>query len=135
MNSQIRILIVDDYPAVRMDLHTVLELMEGVQVVGETATGQEAFRLAETTRPDIILIDLDMDRHQPAYQNGCDIISRMRVLAPQARIIALSNEGGPAIWQPALSAGADAAFVKGLETDRFLDQIRYFLGKKSKGKM
>lgn len=135
MNSQIRIMIVDDYPAVRIDLRTVLELVDGVQVVGETATGTEAFQLARTTQPDIILIDLEMDRHQPSYESGCDIIRRMRTLAPQAVIYALSTEGGLTIEQSVLSAGADAAFVKGLETDRFLDQIRHFLVKKTKGKM
>ncbi len=56
----INILIVDDRAVVRTELRNVLELAGTVRVVGEAANGWDALRQAETLKPDIVLMDLEM---------------------------------------------------------------------------
>ncbi|MHB8869951.1 MAG: response regulator, partial [Thermoleophilia bacterium] len=58
--QQVGILLVDDSATVRRELRTLLELLEGVEVVGEAADGAEGLRLAAALRPDVILLDLEM---------------------------------------------------------------------------
>lgn len=55
-----KVLIADDEPLARALLRTLLEELPGVTVVGEAADGAEAEALAETTRPDLAFLDIDM---------------------------------------------------------------------------
>lgn len=54
----INVLLVDDHPVVRSGLRAVLDSQDGVQVVGEAATGEEALALTVHLRPDVVLCDL-----------------------------------------------------------------------------
>ena len=54
----IRILLADDHGVVRKGLRFLLERQQGMEVVGEAADGREAVRLAETTNPDIVIMDV-----------------------------------------------------------------------------
>lgn len=57
--SEIRIVIVDDEPIIRMDLKEILE-SKGYQVVGEAADGFDAVELCRTHVPDLVLLDIKM---------------------------------------------------------------------------
>ena len=57
--SEIRIVIVDDEPIIRMDLREILE-SKGYQVVGEAADGFDAVELCRTHEPDLVLLDIKM---------------------------------------------------------------------------
>lgn len=57
--SQIRLVIADDEPIIRMDLKSLLEEM-GHMVVGEAADGQKALELARSLKPDVVLMDIKM---------------------------------------------------------------------------
>lgn len=57
----IRVLVVDDDPDVRIVLTAMLTSRDGWEVVGEAADGAEVLALAETLRPDVVLLDLAMD--------------------------------------------------------------------------
>ena len=57
--SEIRIVIVDDEPIIRMDLKEILE-SRGYQVVGEAADGFDAVELCRTHVPDLVLLDIKM---------------------------------------------------------------------------
>ena len=52
----INLLLVDDHPVVRSGLRAVLDSQDGVQVVGEAATGEEALALTVHLRPDVVLL-------------------------------------------------------------------------------
>ncbi|MEI2688630.1 MAG: response regulator transcription factor [Anaerolineae bacterium] len=60
MASSIRILLVDDHPALRMGLRIVLEQAPGVQVVAEAGSGQEALALIQALRPDVAVLDCQL---------------------------------------------------------------------------
>ena len=118
-----RVMIIDDYPVVAADLRTMLELVEGVEVVGDIASSLQTLHLAAGAQPDIILLDLDMDRRKSPQPDSREVVRSVKACWPEAAIYGLSAADD----RSALPAGVTAAFVKGLETERLIDRIRNFI--------
>jgi len=117
-----RVMIIDDYPTVAADLRTMLELVEGVEVVGQCASNLSTLNLAEGTQPDVVILDLDVDRRKSPLSEGQAVVSKISGQWPGAAIYLLST----AETRSDLPAGITAAFVKGNDTERLLDCIRNF---------
>jgi DNA-binding NarL/FixJ family response regulator len=67
----VSVLIVDDHPSFRASARTLLEL-EGFEVVGEAADGASGLDLAETLRPELVLLDIALPD-----TNGFDVAERL----------------------------------------------------------
>lgn len=78
------ILIVDDDPDVRLAVRTVCEL-EGFEVVGEAADGNEAIAMVQTLSPQVVVLDYMMPN-----MNGELAAGVIRAVAPDSRILAFS---------------------------------------------
>jgi len=128
MNAKTRILIVDDSPAVRDDLRTLLDLLENVEVVGEAASRADALQKAGDIQPDLVLMDLELSRPCACRveMDGCTAIRQLKTALPALRIFALTVHGYPAAEQSARAAGADRFFVKGRDLERLLNEIEQF---------
>jgi len=81
----LRVLLADDHALVREGVRHVLESVRGIEVVGEAEDGATALALAASLAPDIVVLDLSM----PAL-SGLEVLSRLRVQAPSARVLVLS---------------------------------------------
>ncbi len=114
-----RVLIVDDIPQVRHELHTLLHLSGCVQVIGEAADGVEAIRLARQLEPDVVLLDLEMP-----VLDGYGAALQIKAQLPLCRIIALSIHEDLASRQKAQQAGVDVFIPKGTGSRELLDAIR-----------
>jgi DNA-binding NarL/FixJ family response regulator len=67
--TTIRVLIVDDHAIVRKGVHALLKQVEDIDVIGEASDGREAVILANSLKPDVVLMDLVMPRMAlPPYQ-------------------------------------------------------------------
>ena len=73
MAEPIRVLVVDDHAVVRAGLRGLLELQDGIEVVGDAENGAEGIEAAARMRPDVVLMDLVMP--------GLDGVSAMRPCA------------------------------------------------------
>ncbi|BCB76738.1 response regulator transcription factor [Phytohabitans flavus] len=73
MTEPITVLLADDHPLFRKGLRALLETMPGIEVVGEAADGNEVVRLAQSLRPRLVLLDLQMP--------GADGLTAIRRLA------------------------------------------------------
>ncbi len=98
--AKIRILLVDDHFIVRTGLVSLLSTEPNLAVVGEAADGEEALKLFESLRPDLVLMDLRLPD-----TSGHEVAERIRRLAPDARILMLSGYEGDADIHAALEAG------------------------------
>ncbi len=103
-----RVLIVDDVPEVRQDLHLLLQLTGEVQVVGEASNGVEAINQVEALRPDVVVMDLEMP-----VMDGYAAARRIKAVFPVCRVIALTIHDSEAERQQARQAGMTDVVVKG----------------------
>jgi DNA-binding NarL/FixJ family response regulator len=111
----IRVLLADDQRVVREGLGTLLGLLDGIELVGTAADGEEAVALAERFDPDVVLMDLRMPR-----VDGIEAIRRLSERGERPRAIALTTYADDASVLGALRAGARGYLTK----DAGADQIR-----------
>lgn len=119
MTALIRVLVADDHYIVRQGLATLLVPRNGMQVVGEAATGAEAVELALTLRPDVILMDMIMPE-----LDGAAAIARIKAQNPAARILVLTSFGEREKVAAALQAGAAGYLLKDSSPDDLFAAIR-----------
>lgn len=114
----LRVLIVDDVPQVRQELRGLLQLTGELNVVGEAANGWEAVTQAESLRPDVVVIDLEMP-----VLDGYEATRRIKALYSTCRVIALTIHAGEVERRKAFQAGADVFVVKGAPLETLVEAI------------
>ena len=117
--ESIRVLVVEDHHVVRQGLVALLNVVEGLEVVGEAADGVEAIAQYRKHQPDIALIDLRLPR-----LSGVEVIERIRMETPNARFIVLTTYDGDEDIYRALQAGARAYLLKGMTSEELIAAIR-----------
>jgi DNA-binding NarL/FixJ family response regulator len=115
----IRVLIVEDHNVVRQGLVALINLAEGIQVVGEAGDGVEAIAQFRKLQPDVTLVDLRLPK-----LGGVDVIQRVRSETPQARFVVLTTYDGDEDIYRALKSGAKAYLLKGMTSDELITTIR-----------
>ena len=115
----IRVLVADDHPVVRHGLCTMLEIEDDIVVVGRAADGEEAVAQARETRPDIILLDVQMPN-----VDGIEALRRIRAEDPEARVIVLTTYRDEDYVFPSLQAGARGYLLKDASREELADAIR-----------
>jgi len=115
----IRVMLVDDHQMVRNGLATFLLVHDDLELVGEASDGEEALRVFEEARPDIVLMDLKMPR-----MDGVEATRRLLERVPEAHIIALTSFEDETLVQKALEAGASGYLLKDIGADDLADAIR-----------
>ncbi len=105
--SSIRILVVDDYEGWRRQACLLLQAYPELQVICEASDGSEAVQKAEELRPDLILLDIGLPK-----LNGLEAARQIRKLAPESKILFLTQESSADVVQEALSLGALGYVVK-----------------------
>lgn len=117
--TPIRILVVEDHQIVRQGLVALLNVVDGVEVVGEAADGLDAVQQFEARHPDVTLIDLRLPK-----MSGVEVIQRIRTDHSQARFIVLTTFDGDEDIYRALQAGARAYLLKGMTVEVLISTIR-----------
>ena len=106
-NNDIRVLVVDDHAVVREGIRSVLERQPGFAVVGEAADGLAAVRLAMTTTPDVVVLDVSMPG-----ASGLKAAAELRQQVPEARVLILSMYDNTEYALEAVRAGASGYLLK-----------------------
>ncbi len=103
----IRVLLVDDHPIVRAGIRNLLKEEVGIQLVGETGSGQEALSLAADLAPDILILDMELSDIK-----GMDVAQHLVESGSSARILALSSFDDTEYIRGMLAVGAQGYLIK-----------------------
>lgn len=119
MPDPIRVLLVDDHPIVRSGLCAALEHDGSVQVVGEAASGEAALDTLEATRPDVVLMDLNLGNGI----DGAEATRRLTQSSNPPRVLILTAYESEADILRAIEAGATGYLLKDAEPAQLLAAI------------
>jgi len=119
--TKINIIIVDDNKEFRNLLNEYMLLQEDIVVTGIAEDGEEALKLIEDKKPDLVVLDMIMPN-----LDGLGVLERLNTmdLNPMPRIIVLSAVGHDKITQRTMSLGADYYIIKPFEMEVLAERIR-----------
>ena len=106
-SSTVRILLVEDFEPFRILIRAILEQKPGLHIIAEVSDGLDAVQKAVELKPHLILLDIGLP-----FLSGFDAARLIRKLAPDSRILFVSQEFSPLIVQEALSLGASGYVFK-----------------------
>jgi DNA-binding NarL/FixJ family response regulator len=114
----IRVLLVDDQVLMRRGLRKLLEVEDGIEVVGEAADGVEALRLVPETGPDVALVDARMPK-----MDGVELIRRLSEEHPRVAAIVLTTFDDDEYIFGGLRAGARGYLLKDTPPEELVSGI------------
>lgn len=123
MMRWVRVLLADDHPVYRLGLRALLESVEGIEVVGEAETGEEAVRAAAELAPDIVVMDLRMPK-----LNGIEATRRIVKASPDAAVLMLTYSDEDHAVIDAMLAGARGYVLKDAGKDAILRALHDVVG-------
>ncbi len=106
----IRVLLADDHTLVRAGLRALLQTIEGIEVVAEAGSGQEALQAAQAAQPDVALVDIAMPG-----MTGLELTRQLAKQSPDVRVVMLSMHATEGYVRDALRGGAVGYLLKGAE--------------------
>ena len=113
------VLIADDHVLFREGLRALISRWEDFQVAGEAANGEEALRIAEERRPDLVLMDISMPG-----MGGIEAAQRIKGALPSVHVVMLTASENQEDLFRALQAGADGYVLKDTPSRRLHDLLR-----------
>ncbi len=117
--AKTRILLADDHAILRAGLRLLLNAQPDLEVVGEADNGVKVLSLAETLRPDLILLDLTM----PGL-GGLDVMRALKQVLPESRVLILTMHDDESYLRQALALGAAGYVLKKAVDSELLNAIR-----------
>ena len=115
----IRVLLADDQELVRSGFRLILELADGIEVVGEAGDGRDAVRLAKELEPDVVLMDVRMPE-----LDGIEATRRLRQAGVDARVLVLTTFDLDDYVYAAMRAGASGFLLKDAPREQLVTAVR-----------
>lgn len=115
----IRVMLVDDHAVVRQGLRALLEVTDGITVVGEASNGEEAVEQVQALAPDVVLLDLSMPG-----MGGIEATRQIRRLNEHTRVIVLTSYDDDDKLFQAIEAGAISYLLKNISAGDLISAIQ-----------
>jgi DNA-binding NarL/FixJ family response regulator len=115
----IRVIIAEDHKIVRSGLLHFFHTVPDIEVIADTGLGQEAVRLTQELRPDVLLLDMDL----PDI-NGMDVMSRLSDSGASVSILFLTMYDNVELASQLMKAGARGFIVKSGEPEELVEALR-----------
>ncbi len=117
--DNVRVLIVDDFAETRENIRKLLQFESDIVVVGAARSGQEAIEIATESKPDIVIMDINMED-----MDGITATEAILQEVPFTQVIILSVQSEPDYMQRAMLAGARYFMVKPPSSEELIQTIR-----------
>jgi DNA-binding NarL/FixJ family response regulator len=114
----VRILLVDDHPVVREGLRSMLS-DEGIEVVGEAGSAEEALGRCAELSPDVVLLDMQL-----SGASGINFLEGLQKVQAGVAVLVVSMHDEPSFVRAALHAGARGYVLKGIGRRELLSAVR-----------
>lgn len=117
--TTIRVLVIDDHPAVCEALADTVRTRPDLHLCGQTQSASEGFRMVTTSQPDVAIVDISLeDAH------GLDLVQNIRAQYPDVQIVVFSMYDEAAYAERAIRAGALGYVMKSEPTQSVVEAIR-----------
>ena len=103
----IRVLLADDHDILRQGLKLLLGLQQDIHIIGEARTGREALELAQSLKPDVVVMDISM-----VEMDGLEACQLIRSQLPTTQVLILTMHESEEYFLQALRVGAAGYLVK-----------------------
>jgi len=111
--------VAEDNLIIRMGIRRLLNKSQDIEVVGEAINGMEALQLVGETRPDILLLDVEMP-----VMNGIEVALRLKEAQTLTRILVLSAYDDQEYIRSMLLNGASGYLLKDEAPERIIDAVK-----------
>ncbi|GLR73005.1 response regulator [Agaribacter marinus] len=115
----IRVMTVDDHEIVRQGINSFINTQENIRIVGEADSSKSAISVAKTIKPDVILMDLQLEHHH----SGIEATEAIKQQIPNCEIIILTSYYQDDYIFPALASGALSYLLKDVSPVDLVDAI------------
>ena len=116
--ERIRVMVVDDHPIMRNGLRDALEASGRFEVVGLAADGEEAVRIVEELKPEVVVMDVIMP-----HKDGIDACREIMELLPETRVLILTASTEEDAVIEAIAAGATGYLQKYSRPEEFVEAV------------
>lgn len=114
-----KFLIVDDHEIVRKGVRSLIETVPAWTACGEASDGQEALKLVQELRPDVVVLDISMPKI-----SGIDLITSFKRIASDCEILVLTMYDNQEVAFKALRAGARGYVTKNQSGDILFEALK-----------
>ena len=117
--KKIKVAIVDDHALIREGIKKLLELEDAFDIVALAGDGYEALELIKTTRPDVILLDINMPN-----MNGIDCLKQIKTHYTDTKVIMLTIHEDAEYLIETISIGAEGYVLKDADVSSLIKAIQ-----------
>ena len=117
--TPVRILLADDHEIVREGVRALTQRQPGWEICGEARDGREALALAETLKPDVVVLDIGMPE-----LNGVDVARQIKRALPDTEILAFTGSESESLVHEIFAAGARGCVLKNEAADHLVPAIK-----------
>jgi len=123
MKPEISIVIADDHPVFRQGLKQIIEMEQGIKLVGEARDGTDALSMIQQLKPDVAVLDINMPN-----MKGLEVARQIRQLGLRTKIIFLTMYDDERMFNEALNVGALGYLLKDSAISDMAESVRVVAG-------
>jgi len=125
MEKNIKVVLADDHRSVLKNVSALLGEAPNIELLGTASNGEKAFNLAQSTLPDVLILDMDMPK-----LSGLQVAAKLQKLGVAVKIIILSIYDEPAIVKAAFKNGVQGYVLKDFASSDLVKAVQtVFSGK------
>jgi DNA-binding NarL/FixJ family response regulator len=118
-NRPIRVLLADDHTLFRRGLARLLATHEGLEIIAQVPNDQEALRLAQQERPDVVVMQVQMP-----FERAKESLRKMRDISPAPKVVIVTMFEEPRYVRELMALGASAYLLKSVSVEHLTGAVR-----------